>query len=248
MKTYKTHEIARLTGIHPNTVRFYEDVGLITPPERLPNGYRVYTTLQLKQIELARVALRAEVLQNGLRKKAVEIIKLCAALDLDAAVKSAKQYDRMLRREIADAKEAITYVESMLSGNREQDAPLLKRKEAACMLNVTVDTLRNWELNGLITVKRTQNGYRVYDSQDMKLLKIIRTLRCANYSLSAILRLINNLLKNEDVHIEKILNTPSEDEDIVSACDKLILSLEAALTDARHITDNLEEIKKLTLQ
>ena len=116
------------------------------------------------------------------------------------------------------------------------------------MLNITIDTLRNWELNGLITVKRKQNGYRVYDAEDMNLLKIIRTLRCANYSISAVLRLVNKLSKEKNASVEKTLNTPSEIEDIVSACDKLILSLEHALDDARQIMDFIEEIKKLTLQ
>lgn len=83
MNTYKTSELARLTGIHPNTVRFYEEVGFITPPERRENGYRVFTELHLRQMELVRLSLRAEVLQNGLRKKAIEVIRQCAALEFD---------------------------------------------------------------------------------------------------------------------------------------------------------------------
>lgn len=37
-----------------------------------------------------------------------------------------------------------------------------KRSEVTKELGVSVDTLRNWEMNGLITVKRKENGYRVY--------------------------------------------------------------------------------------
>ena len=40
MPTYKTAEVAAIIGIHPNTVRLYEKLGLIPKPERLPNGYR----------------------------------------------------------------------------------------------------------------------------------------------------------------------------------------------------------------
>jgi DNA-binding transcriptional MerR regulator len=98
-----------------------------------------------------------------------------------------------------------------------------------------LDTLRNWELNGLITVKRRENGYRVYDASDLERLNIIRTLRCANYSLSAILRLMNHLDKNEAAPVEKILNTPSEQEDIVSVCDRLIISLENTRKDAAEM-------------
>lgn len=39
--TYSTSQTAEIIGIHPNTVRLYEELGLITPPERKPNGYRI---------------------------------------------------------------------------------------------------------------------------------------------------------------------------------------------------------------
>ena len=35
-------ELARATGLTVDTIRFYEKVGLINPPARLPNGYRDY--------------------------------------------------------------------------------------------------------------------------------------------------------------------------------------------------------------
>jgi DNA-binding transcriptional MerR regulator len=243
MNTYRTNEIARRIGVHPNTVRFYEDVGFLTPPERQINGYRVFTELHLRQMELARLALHAEVLQNGLRKKAIEVIRLCAALDFDRAIQSAREYEAMLTRETENAKSAVTSVEAMLNGKHRPDGVSLKRREAAEKLDVTLDTLRNWELNGLITVKRRENGYRVYDASDLERLNIIRTLRCANYSLSAILRLMNHLNKNEAAPVEAILNTPSEQEDIVSVCDRLILSLENTRKDAAEMQSLLEIIK-----
>ena len=243
MNTYRTNRIAVLTGVHPNTVRFYEEVGFITSPERLKNRYRVFTELHLKQMELARLAMRAEVLQNGLRKKAIECIRLCAALDFDRSIQSAREYEAMLIRETENAKAAIVSVEAMLKGKRGPDGVSLKRREAAEKLDVTVDTLRNWELNGLISVKRRENGYRIYNASDLERLNIIRTLRCANYSLSAILRLMNHMDKNEAVQVENILNTPSEQENIVSVCDRLIISLENTQKDAAEMQSLLEIIK-----
>lgn len=250
MTTYKTNEIARLTGVHPNTVRLYEEAGFITPPERLSNGYRVFTELQLRQMELARLAMRAEVLQNGLRKKAIEIVRLCAALDFDRALQSAGEYEAMIMQEAKSAKAAISSVEAILSRKNMPDETLLKRHDAAEMLSVTIDTLRNWELNGLITIKRRQNGYRVYDASDLQRLNIIRALRCANYSLSAILRLMNHLDKNASAPVEEILNTPTENEDIVSVCDRLLVSLEATRKDAARIKEMIKSIRKdfITLQ
>ena len=128
----------------------------------------------------------------------------------------------------------------------QADGILYKRAQAAKELGLTIDTIRNWEMNGLLTVKRKQNGYRVYNSNDINRLKIIRSLRCANYSLSAILR----MLKNHDNGMDKndilnILNTPENDEDIVSACDKLIVSLENAINNAYKVISMLQEIKQM---
>ena len=38
--TYSTSKIAKIAGLHPNTVRMYEKWGLIQTPERKKNGYR----------------------------------------------------------------------------------------------------------------------------------------------------------------------------------------------------------------
>ena len=66
-RTYSTSEIAGIIGIHPNTVRLYEELHLITPPKRKDNGYRVFTELQVDQFINARLAFQVEILQNGLR-------------------------------------------------------------------------------------------------------------------------------------------------------------------------------------
>ena len=86
MNTYKTIDIARIIGIHVNTVRLYEKCGLIPKPERLGNGYWVFTDLHIEQFRLARAALQVEVLQNGLRKRAVDIIKVSALGNYEKAI------------------------------------------------------------------------------------------------------------------------------------------------------------------
>ena len=74
--TYSTSQIADKFGLHPNTIRLYENWGVISSPERKPNGYRAFTDEHIKQIEIVRLALRAEVLQNGLRKQAAIMKRL----------------------------------------------------------------------------------------------------------------------------------------------------------------------------
>ncbi|NLV58710.1 MAG: MerR family transcriptional regulator [Clostridiales bacterium] len=243
-QTYTTKEIADLVGIHGNTVRFYEDIGFLTKPRRLKNGYRIYTDLQLAQCRLVRCAMKAEVLQNGLRKKAVDILRLCAALEWDAALSAAREYAAMIQREIERAQSAIVTVENIIHAGSPLEAPPMKRQDAAKALSVTTETLRTWERSGLIQVRRGANGYRVYFPEDMGRLNIIRTLRCAGYSLSAILRLLSQLDSHRTRSVEAILNTPGDNEDIVSVCDRLILSLQSTAVDAVKLMVMIENMKE----
>lgn len=242
---YKTSEVAQIIGIHANTVRLYEELGLIPKPERQKNGYRIFTDFHLQQFRLARTALKVEVLQNGLRKKAIDIIKTSATGNLEEAENIARSYLQQIVQEQSNAEEAIEITNQLLAGsNQEIDNLHLTRKQTADYLQITIDTLRNWELNGLLTVKRKQNGYRVYIGEDLKRLKIIRSLRCANYSLSSILRMLNQLSYNPEANIKEIIDTPEQGEDIVSVCDKLLTSLRYAEENAQDLLVQLNKMKK----
>lgn len=243
MKTYKTAQIAKIIGIHPNTVRLYEELKLIPKPDRLPNGYRVFTDFHIEQFQLARLAFQIEVLQNGLRKKIIAMIKIAAKGDFDTAITLTEAYLTQVRQERDNAEESIKMVEQVLSGVCE-NTHFLKRNEVSKLLNISMDTLRNWEMNGLITIKRKHNGYRVYTDEDIQKLKIIRSLRCANYSLEAILRMLLQLSQNPNLDIKEALNTPDSNEDIISVCDKLIVSLSAAEDNAAIIINKLISMKE----
>lgn len=234
--TYSTSQIANKFGLHPNTIRLYENWGVISSPERKANGYRVFTDEHIKQIEIVRLALRAEVLQNGLRKQAVEIIQTVAMRDYEKALALTDNYIKNIDIETEFSKAAIVIVENILHNRpMESGNSSYTRQKAADELNITIDTLRNWELNGLLTVKRKENGYRVYDETDMQTLKVIRELRVANYSLSAILRMLNALHDKKQINVGEVLNTPDDGEFIISVCDKLIVSLTELRFDALEL-------------
>lgn len=243
MKTYRTAEVASIIGVHPNTVRLYEKLGLIPKPERKPNGYRIFTDFHIEQFKLVRLALQVEVLQNGLRKKIIQTVKASAAGDFNTAISLTEDYLRQLQQERTNAEKAIEIVKRILSGGVPEASRCFKRKEVSEYLDISVDSLRNWEMNGLITVKRKQNGYRVYTDEDIRKLIIIRTLRCANYSLEAILQMLRQLSEDPDSDIETILITPKQDADIISVCDRLIISLSAAEENACKILSMLQEMK-----
>ena len=244
MNTYTTTEAAKIIGIHPNTVRMYEEWGLIPLAERKSNGYRIFTDFYIEQLRLARIAFQIEVLQNGLRKKVVEIIKLSAKKEFDKAFMFANEYRSQIQREQRNAEESIGIAKQILSGKSVEHTLFLKRKEVSDYLDISVDTLRNWERNGLLQVKRKQNGYRAYTSDDIERLKMIRTLRLANYSLEAILRMLNALEHNPQIDMKQVLNTPQTDSDIVSVCDRLIVSLKDAEENAEKMITILLEMKE----
>lgn len=244
MNTYTTSEVAKIIGIHPNTVRLYEEWGLIPRAERKSNGYRVFTDFHIEQFRLARTVFQIEVLQNGLRKKIVETVKVSAKKDFNKALVLANEYLSQIQMEERNAEESISITRQILDGKEISETPLcLKRKEVSEYLNISMDTLRNWELNGLIEIKRKQNGYRYYTDEDIKRLKIIRALRCANYSLEAILRMLHALSDDPHTNIKQVLNTPKDDADIVSVCDRLIISLQRAAENARKMIDILYDMK-----
>lgn len=244
MKTYRTAEVAKIIGIHPNTVRLYEKWGLLPKVEREANGYRVFTDFHLSQIRLARVAFQIEVLQNGLRKRVVQIVKESAQGHFDRSIELTNDYLVQLRRERKQSEDAIQVVKELLAGSAAANTRTFKRKEVSEQLHISMDSLRNWEMNGLLAVKRKENGYRVYSEEDIKRLKVIRTLRCANYSLEAILRMLQELSLNPEADIKEVLNTPRPDTDIIAVCDKLIESLDAAEGNALRMQEMLKKMRE----
>lgn len=244
MRIYQTAEIAAAIGVHPNTVRLYEELGLIPPPARRANGYRVFTETHLRQFRLARLAFQIEVLQNGLRKKMVRMVKTAAAGDFDAALCLTHEYLAQVRQERTNAEEAARIAQRLLCGALDDSAGFLKRKEVSRLLNLSMDTLRNWEMNGLLSIKRKENGYRLYSQADIRRLKLIRSLRCANYSLEAILHMLLQLEHNPEANVIRALDTPNEDSGIVAVCDRLVTSLLAAEANASRLLDMLLEMKR----
>jgi DNA-binding transcriptional MerR regulator len=47
-------EIAHLTNLTPRTLRFYEEIGLLPPPDRTGGGHRKYTDEDIRRIERIR--------------------------------------------------------------------------------------------------------------------------------------------------------------------------------------------------
>lgn len=243
MKYYRTSQIAKLAGVHPNTIRLYEKYGLLQEIPRSNNGYRLYTNIHLQQVLLTRIAFKSEFVEGGIREKAIEILKIAANGELNKALEKANEYMEYIKKEQNKALDALQIVKKWLMGNEELDDILfLKRGDAAKYLDISIDTLRNWERNNLIKIPRNpQNGYRVYGSKEINRLKVIRTLRMANYSMMAILRMMKYVEVRNFERIKEVAYC-SEDEELKSATDRWILSLHEAEKNSYCIINKLKSM------
>lgn len=152
---------------------------------------------------------------------------------------------QQIRDEKRNAEEAIEIAETLLSEKvQKSEIFSLTRSQTAEYLQISMDTLRNWEMNGLLSVKRKKNGYRVYSEDDIKRLKIIRSLRCANYSLSSILRLLGSFSRNPEIDIREVIDTPNENDEIIPVCDNLLTSLDYAEQNAEKMFVQLKKMKE----
>lgn len=53
-KTYSIGELARASACKAETIRYYERIGLLPPPDRRPSGYRSYGDADLQRLRFVR--------------------------------------------------------------------------------------------------------------------------------------------------------------------------------------------------
>jgi DNA-binding transcriptional MerR regulator len=70
VKLMRIGDLAKLTGVSPSTIRFYEAQSLLPAAARLANGYRDY---DLRAVEIVKFIDRARSLGFGLREVAMHL-------------------------------------------------------------------------------------------------------------------------------------------------------------------------------
>lgn len=238
----RTSEIARAVGVHPNTVRLYEEWGFLPPIPRSPGGYRLFTRAHLDQMRLARAAFRGPWPGRNIKQSALALVRQAATGDLGGALEQAYNHLALVQAERAHAEAAVQLLERWAQGTAA-DATIrpLWIGEAATLLGVTRDVLRNWERDGLLRVPRDpHNGYRLYGAAELGRLRVIRMLRRAGYSPMAILRMLRQLDQGGD--LRQALDTPAPDEDVYSAADRWLSTLVSQEQRALDLIAQLEEM------
>jgi DNA-binding transcriptional MerR regulator len=237
MRNYSTSEIARMIGIHPNTVMLYEKWGYLAPVERKENGYRVYTETHLEQIKLIRILLRGELIKCYMKFEVQNIIRSAAQGDLKKALELSCEYLAHIQNEKNNELKIMKVIRKILKNDSMEEKDILhNRNGASKLLGVSINVIVNWERNGLLEVPRSKNGYRVYGEDEIKLLRIIKVLRQENYSTQCIGRMLKKL-KTESKGNNMFLFKGTEDLD-----GWLLSSLSEVECDVKELIDYIGEL------
>jgi DNA-binding transcriptional MerR regulator len=246
-----TSKIASAIGCHPNTVRFYEQIGFIASVPRSPKGYRLYSEAHLDQMRLARMGMEGSWPGPNIRRAIMAVIRAAASQDYPAALVLTQKHLEVVRGEREQAEAAVMFLHQWAQGQHggEDPEPGLLIGEVARRLNITRDMIRNWERNGLVSVPRDPaNGYRRYHSAEVGRVRVIRLLRQTGYSPMAILRMVSRLDRSaagsppSADDLRQALDTPRPDEDAVLAADRRLTSLAAFEQRARAMIALVEEM------
>lgn len=121
---YLRRELAKLAEIHPETLRYYEDYGLIPAPERLENGYRQYTENTLEILHFIQYAKSA-----GL---SLSEIKMVFTIAKDDDAEKILAIMRLLEQKISTTNEKLQELQTVkatliqLTIDTPHDCPILQ--------------------------------------------------------------------------------------------------------------------------
>ncbi len=246
MCEYSTYQVARKAGIHTNTVRLYESWGYISKVPRKENGYRKFSKIHMEQVLLVRKLLLFTWISGDIRDVALLVIRFAAVKNFSDAINRNYHLQQIIKNELRKAKEAIRIVEQWNKRKeKEKSSFCFHISEAAKRVGISPDTLRHWERNRLIQIPRnTANGYRLIGTDELERLKVIRVLRQSGYSIMSILRMVYALDSMKEVSIRKLLDTPSQYEDVLFATDKWMTKLKELYRITEELVLRLDKLQK----
>jgi DNA-binding transcriptional MerR regulator len=241
----KTSDIAKVLGVHVNTVRLYEEAGFLPAIPRGQNRYRQYSDLHHEHAKRVRLTLHGPYLDD--KELRFQLLRNAASGNFGTAMELAFQYLALIRMERTSTEAAIEFLEYWAAGNLiDAFEDTVTIGKAAKRLNVSVDMLRNWERNGLITVPREAgSSYRLYGTREFGRIRVIRSLLQAGYSLMAILRMLQAYDAGQSENLGEKLELPLEEsanEYIEVIADHWLSSLIELEARAQSI---IQQIKRL---
>lgn len=119
-------EVGKRAGLPPKTIRYYEDIGLITP-RRDPNGYRVFSDADLHRLAFLR---RARMLGFSI-EEARHLLALYrdehrASADVKALARQHLDRIDAQMSELAQMRATLAELIDACAGDHRPDCPILK--------------------------------------------------------------------------------------------------------------------------
>ena len=119
-------EVGKRAGLPPKTIRYYEDIGLITP-RRDPNGYRVFSDADLHRLAFLR---RARMLGFSI-EEARQLLALYrdehrASADVKALARQHLHRIDAQMSELAQMRATLAELIDACAGDNRPDCPILK--------------------------------------------------------------------------------------------------------------------------
>jgi DNA-binding transcriptional MerR regulator len=194
--TLRPIDLANDVGISVQQVRNYEAWGFLPQAERKANGYRAYTSQHLQAIRAVRTMIAGYGWQQALL-----IMRAAHSDDLDAAFAAvdARHAELDSRRcEIEQTLGALKAISASPPGaparNGRGGRASQRIGAVAESLGVRVSALRFWEEQELVVLQREpSSGYRYYDEEQIRRLRIIVLLRQGGYNADAIRPVLSEL-------------------------------------------------------
>lgn len=141
----KISEISELTNTPTSTIRAYEKWGLITPPQRQSNGYRVYETYHVTQVQIVRL-LFGGFLNRRLRKITYQIDNAMKVRNQKMCMECTLRYQEALMEEKGIALSAIEMICSaaenrQIQAHDQSENERISAADAANLIHTTKDSM-----------------------------------------------------------------------------------------------------------
>ena len=98
------NELEKMTGVSAKTIRYYEEIALLPPPNRKPNGYRDYSESDIERLKLV----------SGARRLDFSLVEIKEILDLrDRDIAPCGVLLELLDRKANEINQRITELKEM---------------------------------------------------------------------------------------------------------------------------------------
>ncbi len=220
--TYRIGELSRLTGVKAGTIRFYEKCGFVGPVERTSNNYRLYRRRHIYQIRICRLVFGGFV-NRRLRRESRKVLETSVRWDIAAYGEAAANYLRAVEEDISGTRNAISICMNQMEQETGEGSRYSK-KQAAAMVGVTQESIRNWERNGLLGQQEPYQK-RFYGQTLLNRMYVIRLLLDTGYSMMAIKGFMQEWDDGKPKSAEKLLLSPQESEELRYRSDRYLEEL-----------------------